>query len=52
MISAKENPTEREVRGVIKLLWEKRLSAVDVHHELYAVYALRVKALCVVGPIF
>ncbi|GFX12267.1 histone-lysine N-methyltransferase SETMAR [Trichonephila clavipes] len=32
-----ENPAKCEVRGVIRFLWAKKLSAVDIHRELCAV---------------
>ncbi|GBL72998.1 hypothetical protein AVEN_128168-1 [Araneus ventricosus] len=38
MCAAIENPAKCEVRGVIRFLWAKRLSAADIHRELCAVY--------------
>ncbi|GFY18822.1 HTH_48 domain-containing protein [Trichonephila clavipes] len=38
MCAAIENPAKCEVRGVIRFLWAKKLSAADIHRELRAVY--------------
>ncbi|GFU99842.1 HTH_48 domain-containing protein [Trichonephila clavipes] len=38
MCAAIENPAKCEVRGGIRFLWAKKLSAVDIHRELCAVY--------------
>ncbi|GBM27855.1 hypothetical protein AVEN_66406-1 [Araneus ventricosus] len=38
MCSAIENPENCEVRGVIRFLWAKKLSAADIHRELCAVH--------------
>ncbi|GBM70470.1 hypothetical protein AVEN_188217-1 [Araneus ventricosus] len=38
MCAAIENPSKWEVRGVIRFLWAKKLSAADIHRELCAVY--------------
>ncbi|GFX41139.1 histone-lysine N-methyltransferase SETMAR [Trichonephila clavipes] len=38
MCAAMENPAKCEVRGVIRFLWVKKLSAADIHRELCAVY--------------
>ncbi|GBL54731.1 hypothetical protein AVEN_182211-1 [Araneus ventricosus] len=38
MCASKENPAKCEMRGVIRFLWAKKLSAPDIHRELCAVY--------------
>ncbi|GBM52926.1 Histone-lysine N-methyltransferase SETMAR [Araneus ventricosus] len=38
MCAAIENPAKCELRGVIRFLWAKKLSAADIHRELCAVY--------------
>ncbi|GBN19062.1 hypothetical protein AVEN_73128-1 [Araneus ventricosus] len=38
MCAAIENPAKCEMRGVIRFLWAKRLSAADIHRELCAAY--------------
>ncbi|GBM79214.1 hypothetical protein AVEN_60862-1 [Araneus ventricosus] len=38
MCASKENPAKCEMRGVIRFLWAKKLSAADIHRELCAVY--------------
>ncbi|GBN74721.1 hypothetical protein AVEN_6708-1 [Araneus ventricosus] len=38
MCASKENPAKCEMRGVIRFLWAKKLSAADIHRELCAVH--------------
>ncbi|GBM04537.1 hypothetical protein AVEN_197934-1 [Araneus ventricosus] len=42
MCASEENPAKCEMRGVIRFLWVKKLSAADIHRELCAVYGLNI----------